>query len=292
MEIRGRELGDYRPTYFVAEIGICHNGSMDLVRTMMRRAKDAGCEAVKFQTRTVDRVYTPEELAAPREGPWGKTNGDLKRRLELSDEDYYQIGQLADELDIAWFSSPWDTASVERLAKFNPPAWKIASPMVGDSRLLNDVVRVSNSHDPILISNGMTTDEEFASAVNRIPFARPVIPMFCRSIYPCPPNKIHLHALPRLFDLSTVIGFSSHDTSNAAVLGAVALGARVIERHVTLSRLFAHDGWSDHSSATEFSTLKQLIAEVRELEAALGSRSKKTLLPEELASAAKLRRWV
>src|SRR5215469_3208 len=162
MRLGSKVVGRGKPCYVLAEIGINHNGNIDIAKKLISVAVGAGCDAVKFQKRTIDVVYSPEELAKPRESPFGETNGDLKRGLEFEFEDYHEIDRYCREVKIDWFASCWDEASVDCIAKFNVPCFKVASPSLTDDNLLRHTRGVGK---PIMLSTGMSTIEQIDHAV-------------------------------------------------------------------------------------------------------------------------------
>src|SRR6201997_3873471 len=162
IRIGDRLVGNGHQCYMIAEIGINHNGDIDLAKRLISVAVAAGCDAVKFQKRTVDVVYTPEELAKPRENPFGPTNGDLKYGLEFEQEEYEEIDAFCKSVKMLWFASPWDEGSVDFLERFNIPVYKIASASLTDDRLLRHVRATGK---PIILSTGMSTLEQVDHAV-------------------------------------------------------------------------------------------------------------------------------
>ena len=163
-------VGDGHPCYVIAEIGINHNGDVKIAKQLIDVAEAAGCNAVKFQKRTIDVVYTPEELAKPRESPFGETNGDLKRGLEFGLEQYREIDRYCREVDIAWFASCWDEASVDFIDQFHPPCYKIASACLTDDALLR---YTRDKGKPIILSTGMSSLDEIDHAVEVLGKKRP-----------------------------------------------------------------------------------------------------------------------
>jgi N-acetylneuraminate synthase len=163
IKIAGRPVGDGHPCFVIAEIGINHNGDMAIAKKLIDVAKAAGCNAVKFQKRTIEVVYTPQELAAPRQSPFGETNGDLKRGLEFGLDQYHELDLYCRQIGLPWFASCWDEASVNFIQKFNPPCYKIASACLTDDKLLRHT-RAQGT--PIILSTGMSTLEEIDHAVS------------------------------------------------------------------------------------------------------------------------------
>ncbi len=287
MRIRDREIGPGHPVYVIAEIGINHNGKPRLAKEMITAAHAAGADAVKFQKRTVDVVYTAEELAKPRKSVFGETNGDLKRGLELDEAAYAEIDKHCRTLGITWFASPWDEASVDFLERFDVPAYKVASACVTDLGLL---ARIKATGKPALISDGMSTRDETRVALNILYGGRgkwsdeEVYTMHCTSVYPCPPELCNLDAAS---EWGWNWGYSGHELGWVPTIGAVAQGARVIERHFTLSRNL----WgSDQSASLEPDEFRRMVQDIRVMELALGDGVKR-VYDEELPAREKLRRF-
>ncbi|GAH05262.1 unnamed protein product, partial [marine sediment metagenome] len=163
VKIGDKLIGDGQPTFMVAEIGINHNGDINIAKKLIDMAVFAGCDAVKFQKRTIELVYTPEELARPRENPFGPTNGDLKRGLEFGEKEYEEIDRYCKGRGIIWFASPWDMKSVDFLEKFDVPCYKIASASLTDDELLEQII---SKGKPVILSTGMSTEEQIRHAVN------------------------------------------------------------------------------------------------------------------------------
>src|SRR5262245_38295661 len=180
VQIGKKMIGDGQPCFIVAEIGINHNGSVEIAKKLIDAAALAGCDAVKFQKRTVDVVYTSEELAKPRENPFGPTNGDLKRGLEFGKKEYQEIDRYCKEKGILWFASCWDEAAVDFIEQFNPPCYKIASASLTDDALLRHHRRYGR---PLIISTGMSTQEQIDHAVEVLGLKSLII-LHCTSTYP------------------------------------------------------------------------------------------------------------
>lgn len=264
MRIGTKEIGRYGSCFVVAEIGINHNGSVAIAKQLIDVAKTAGCDAVKFQKRTIDVVYTPEELARPRENPFGLTNGDLKRGLEFSELQYSEIDEYCAKRNILWFASPWDLASVEFLEKFDPPAYKVASACVTDWPLL---YRLNRIRRPIIMSTGMSTHKQVQDAVERLNECDVVL-LACTATYPASLGDLHLARMMRLsMDFGVPMGWSGHEVSPWPTLCAVAIGASIVERHITLDRTM----WgSDQAASLEPDALIKLVREIRDFDKALG----------------------
>jgi N-acetylneuraminate synthase len=267
--------------YVIAELGINHGGSLETAHRMIDVAKECGVNAVKFQKRTVAHCYTPEELAKPRESMYGTTNGDLKYGLELGRAAYDDIDQHCKQIGLAWSASCWDSESVAFMAEFNPPWLKIPSALITDLTLLQSY---KDTRIPLYLSTGMSTEEEVDTAMQLL--GAQATPLACTSTYPCPASELNLLYIRTLISLYGVAGFSSHCVSPWPVLGAVGLGASVIEAHLTLDRTL----WgSDQSSSLEPKAFKKLVEEIRTLEVALGT-GEKVVYPSEEPIKAKLRR--
>ncbi|MEV4362655.1 N-acetylneuraminate synthase family protein [Nonomuraea sp. NPDC049625] len=275
-------LMDVRHTYFIAEIGINHNGSIDTAQELIRAAAAAGCDAVKFQRRDLTRVYSPEELARPRESVFGATNGDLKRGLEFDTDGYRRLFEASREAGVDCFASVWDEASVEFMAQFKPPYMKVPSPLLGHHGLLR-ACRAAGV--PVLMSTGGADMEDVAAAVRTLGDVAGV--MHCVSAYPCPDHHSNVRQMLTLrSELGVPVGYSSHETGPYAVFAATALGAEFLERHITLDRTM----WgSDQSVSTEPEELAAMVAGVRAIERSLGSSDVRRL-PIEEPALVKLRR--
>jgi N-acetylneuraminate synthase len=283
IKIGDKLVGDGQPCYIIGEIGINHNGSLDMTRNLIAVAKNAGCDAVKFQKRTVDVVYTAEELAKPRENPFGETNGDLKRGLEFGFEHYKQIQDFCEEMEIAWFASCWDEASVDFIDQFPVPCYKIASASLTDDEL----IRYTRSKGkPILLSTGMSTYEEVDHAVD-ILGAEDLVLIHTCSAYPSYYPELNLRVIPELRKRYGVpVGYSGHETGLPSSVAAAVLGACVIERHITLDRSM----WgSDQAASLEPSGLSRLVRDIRLVETSMGDGIKR-VEEREVAVMKKLRR--
>lgn len=271
VQIGGRTLGPGHPVMAVAEIGINHNGDMAITKRLMEVAKAAGCEAVKFQKRTIDVVYTAAELARPRESVFGETNGDLKRGLEFGKAEYAEIDRYAKMLGIRWYASCWDEASVDFIEAFNPPAYKIASASLTDDKLLQHTRATGK---PIVLATGMSTIEQVDHAVKVLGSDQLVI-LHAVSTYPASYTDLNIRVIPTLAERYGVpVGYSGHETGLASTIAAVALGACMVERHITLDRAM----WgSDQAASLEPSGLTKLLRDIRLVESSLGSPEKRRL---------------
>jgi len=278
-----RPVGDGHPCFVLAEIGINHNGDTQIAKKLIDVASFAGCEAVKFQKRTIDVVYTPEELAKPRESPFGETNDDLKRGLEFGQAEYQQIDEYCRHKPISWTASCWDEASVDFIDQFNPPFYKIASASLTDDALLR---HTRAKGKPIVLSTGMSTLDQIDHAVDVLGKDNLVL-LHCCSTYPAQYPELNLRAIPALRQRYDVpIGYSGHETGIASSVAAATLGACVVERHVTLDRSL----WgSDHAASLEPNGIMRVIRDIRLVELALGD-GVKSVVPSEIPIMKKLRR--
>ncbi len=241
VKIDTKMVGEGHSCYVIAEIGINHNGDVNLAKRLVDIASTAGCDAVKFQKRTVEIVYTPEELAKPRESPFGNTNGDLKYGLEFGIEEYLEIDRYCKDKKMPWFASCWDEPSVDFI-RFDPPCYKIASASLTDDDLL---LYTRSQGKPILLSTGMSTLEQIDHAVEVLGKNELVILHAC-STYPAFYEELNLRVIPNLQKRYDVpIGYSGHETGLASSVATAVLGACIVERHITLDRSM----WgSDHAA--------------------------------------------
>jgi N-acetylneuraminate synthase len=275
-----------KPTYLIAEIGINHNGDLLLAQQLMDLAKSAGCDAVKFQKRTIDIVYTKEVLDTPRESPWGTTTREQKEGLEFNQEQYEQIDSYAKLIGIEWFASAWDVPSQFFLKQFNLPHNKIASALITHQELLKEVASEGRH---TFVSTGMSSYAEIDLAVEVFKSANcPITLMHTVSLYPCPEELLNLQAIKTLADRYKVpVGYSGHESTVAPSFVAAMLGATAIERHITLDRAMYG---SDQAASLAPRGLHELVSEIRRLPAMLGSGEKSIVSGEENV-ASKLRYW-
>ena len=284
VRIGDRDVGDGQPCYVIAEIGINHNGDVAQAKRLISVASAAGCNAVKFQKRTIDVVYKPEELAKPRESPFGETNGDLKRGLEFGLDQYREIDRFARDCGMAWFASCWDEASVDFIDQFEPPCYKIASASLTDDNLLRHTRAKGR---PIILSTGMSTLEQIDHAVDVLG-KKDLILMHTCSTYPSQYTELNLRVIPMLRERYGVpVGYSGHETGLPSSVAAAAIGACVIERHITTDRAL----WgSDHAASLEPNGINRLVRDIRLVETSMGDGVKR-LEPSEVPIMQKLRRF-
>jgi N-acetylneuraminate synthase len=283
VKIGNHLVGCGEPCFIVAEIGINHNGDLDISRKLISAAMLAGCCAVKLQKRTVGVVYSPEELAKPRENPFGPTNGDLKRGLEFGAEQYRAIHEYCQLHKILWFASCWDEASVDFIAQFDPPCFKIASASLTDDHLLRHHRQYGK---PLILSTGMSTLEQIDHAVDVLG-TEDLVLLHTTSTYPSKLEELNLRAIPALKERYEVpIGYSGHEVGLQTTYAAVVLGACMVERHITLDRAM----WgSDQAASVEPTGFARLVRDVRVIEAALGDGEKR-VYDSEMPVMKKLRR--
>jgi N-acetylneuraminate synthase len=272
--------------FVIAEIGINHNGSMEITKQLIDMAKDAGCDAVKFQKRTIDIVYTPAVLDTPRESPWGTTTREQKMGLEFGVEEYKEIDKYCKEKKIEWFASAWDVESQKFLRQFNCKYNKIASAMLTHIPLLKEV---ASEKLHTFISTGMATYTDIDAAVAIFKEAGcPFTLMHTVSVYPCPEEDLNLNMIKTLSDkYKCPVGYSGHEASPVPSIAAAAMGITALERHITIDRSMYG---SDQSASLEKRGLVILVSGVRSVEKSLG-KDQKEFGDAEKAVAAKLRYW-
>jgi N-acetylneuraminate synthase len=285
ISIGGIAIGPDEPVYVIAEIGLNHNGDVELAKQLIDVAADSGAQAVKFQKRT-PAISTPEHMKnTPRETPWGTmTYLEYRYRVEFDREQYIEIGDYATLRGLSWFASPWDEVAVDFLEDLQVVAHKVASASVTDIALLEALSRTGK---PIILSTGMSTLEQIDRAVEVLGTDNLVI-LHATSTYPLPPEEANLRMIPTLRDryAGVPIGYSGHERGLQISIGAVALGAVAVERHITLDRTM----WgSDHAASLEPVGFEHLVRDIRVLGEALGDGVKR-IYPGELAPLAKLRR--
>lgn len=275
INIKNKTIGPGQPTFIIAEIGINHNGDLSIAKKLIDMAVFAGCDAVKFQKRTIELVYTPEELLKPRESPFGETNGDLKRGLEFNEEQYREIDRYCQERNIMWFASPWDMDSVDFLDKFDVPCYKIASASLTDDELLR---KIRSKGKPVILSTGMSTIEQIRHAVEVLGQENLII-LHCTSTYPSKPEELNLNVIPWMKKtFNCPIGYSGHETGVVESIMAVVLGANVVERHITLDRAM----WgSDQAASLELNGLNRMIRDIRLVPICLSDGQKRVLESEK-----------
>ena len=273
-------------TYIIAEIGLNHNGDMDIAKKLIDVAASAGCDAVKFQKRTPDLCVPEDQKQIQRETPWGRMSYiDYRHRIEFGKKEYLEINDYCLEKNIEWFVSTWDDNSVDIMEDIGVCAYKVPSACLTDISMLN---KLNDTKKPIIISTGMSTLDQIKTAVEYFDESLLSI-LHCTSAYPCSNDEINLKMINTLNSLypNYVIGYSGHETGLQISLAAVAMGAKIIERHITLDRTM----WgSDQSASIEPRGLDKLVRDIRVIEKAMGD-GKKLIYDSELSSLDKLRRF-
>lgn len=285
VKIGNKLVGDGQPVFIIAEIGINHNGSLEIAKKMIDGAVHAGCDAVKFQKRTPEICVPKDQWNIERETPWGRmTYLEYRYKVEFNKEDYAEIDRYCKAKGILWFASCWDEPSVDFMEQFDPPCYKAASASLTDIELLK---KKKSTGRPLIISTGMSTMEEIEAAVEAIGTDNLLI-AHATSTYPCPPEELNLrmiHTLKAKYPMCP-IGYSGHETGLATTWAAVALGATFIERHITLDRAM----WgTDQAASVELGGLERLVANIRDIEKAMGDGIKR-VYDSEIGPRKKLRR--
>jgi N-acetylneuraminate synthase len=283
--IGGVAIGPDEPVYVIAEIGLNHNGDVEIAKRLIDVAADSGAQAVKFQKRT-PAISTPEHMKnTPRETPWGTmTYLEYRYRVEFDREQYIEIGDYATLRGLSWFASPWDEVAVDFLEDLQVVAHKVASASVTDIAMLEALARTGK---PIILSTGMSTLDQIDRAVEVLGTDNLVI-LHATSTYPLPPEEANIRMITTLRERyeGVPIGYSGHERGLQISIGAVALGAVAVERHITLDRTM----WgSDHAASLEPTGFEHLVRDIRVLSEAMGDGVKR-IFPGELAPLAKLRR--
>jgi len=270
--------------FIIAEIGINHNGDVEIAKQLIDVAKDAGADAVKFQKRTIDLVYKKEMLDSPRQSPWGSTQRAQKEGLEFGIKEYNEIDTYCKEKGIEWFASAWDLESKKFLRQYNCKYNKIASAMIVYEDLLKEV---ASEKKHTFISTGMTEVKQIDRAVEIFKNAGcPFELMHCVSTYPMEDEDANLNRIKTLRDhYKCNVGYSGHEVGLAVSYGAAALGITSLERHITLDRAMYG---SDQAASVEPNGLRQLIGAVRKIEKAMGDGNM-TMNSKEIPIAKKLR---
>ncbi len=285
VKLGNRWVGDGHPTYIVAEIGINHNGDLEIAKAMIDAAVHAGVDAVKFQKRTPEICTPPEQQKQMRETPWGYiTYLEYRYKVEFGLEEYREIDRYCREKGVSWFASVWDEPSVDFMEQFDTIAYKIPSAALTDHNLLRYVRRTGR---PIILSTGMSTMDQIRRAVDVLGTENLIL-THCTSTYPCDPEELNLRMIQTLRDEfpDVPIGYSGHEVGLVTSVVAVALGACLVERHLTLDRAM----WgSDQAASVEPGGFERLVKYIRVTEAALGDGIKR-VYESEKPSLRKLRR--
>jgi len=274
--VGNKKVGEGHPAYIIGEIGINHNGDIDIAKKLITLAAGAGCDAVKFQKRNPEVCVPKAQREIMRETPWGNmTYFDYKKKIEFEDEEFKEIDRFCKELNIPWSASPWDNDSIDFLGNFDMPFVKIPSAKLTDDNYLKHIKKLGM---PIILSSGMSSLDQVDHAVKVLGKEKLIILHAC-SAYPASYTDLNLRLIPYLEDRYNVpIGYSGHETGLPTSVAAVALGACVIERHITLDRAM----WgTDHAASLGPSGINKLVSEIRTVEKAMGTANKRILPSEE-----------
>lgn len=285
VKLGNRLVGKGQPTYVVAEIGINHNGDLDIAKKMIRAASESGVDAVKFQKRTPEICVPIEEQTKMRETPWGyMTYLDYRRHVEFGEKEYQEIDDLCKELKIDWFASVWDEVSIDFLEAFNPIAYKIPSASLTDHEMIKKLISTGR---PMILSTGMSTMDQIREAIALFEGCDNLIITHTTSTYPCDPEELNLLMIPKLIEeYDFPIGYSGHEVGLIPSVISVALGACLVERHFTLDRAM----WgTDQAASVEPVGMERLVKYIRVTEKSLGDGVKR-VYDKELPILAKLRR--
>jgi len=277
-------VGAGHPTYIIAEIGINHNGEINIARRLIDVASMAGCDAVKFQKRNPEKAVPPEHRDLLRETPWGlMTYLEYRQRVEFRYQEYEEIDRYCKEKGIHWFASCWDEDSVDFIEQFAPVCYKVASASLTDLPLLE---KIRSTGRPVILSTGMSTLEEIEAAVKIIGTDRLLI-AHSTSTYPCPPEELNLRMIQTLrARFACPVGYSGHEVGLQTTYAAVTLGADFVERHITLDRAM----WgSDQAASVEPGGVIRLVRDIRVIERALGDGEKR-VYESEMKARDRLRR--
>lgn len=285
IKVADKLIGEGHPVFIIAEIGINHNGDLEIAKKMIEGAKKAGCDAVKFQKRTPELCVPKDQWNLERDTPWGRiTYIEYRHKVEFGEKEYAEIDRYCKELGIMWFASCWDEPSVDFIEQFNPPIYKTPSASLTDFELLK---KHKELNKPVMMSTGMSTMEQIEAAVNF--FGRDnLLLAHATSAYPCKNEELNLRMIETLRKKypDIPIGYSGHEVGLAPTWAAVALGACFVERHITLDRAM----WgTDQAASVEMGGLQRLVSNIRDIELALGDGIKK-VYDSEKGQIQKLRR--
>lgn len=280
VSIGSRLVGDGHRVVIVAEIGLNHNGSVEIARQLIDAAKAAGCDVVKFQKRTPELCVPPDQRDVPRATPWGLISYlDYRRRLEFGEAEYSIIDRYCRDAGMLWFASFWDEPSLQFLERFNPPVHKIPSALLTHDDLLR---RARATGRPVILSTGMSTWSEIRRAI-KILGEENLVVNHATSSYPCRPAELNLRMLTTLREaFGCPIGYSGHEVGLQTTLAAVCLGASAVERHITLDRAM----WGrDQAASVEPGGFARMVRDIRVIEQALGDGVKQVYESEQPALA-------
>ncbi|MDR3611227.1 MAG: N-acetylneuraminate synthase family protein [Ignavibacteriaceae bacterium] len=285
VKVGNLSIGDGEPVFIIAEIGINHNGSVEIAKKMIEGAAFAGCNAVKFQKRTPELCVPRNQWDIEKDTPWGRmTYIRYRHKMEFDSDQYTELVDFCNSKKIIWFASCWDENAVDFIERFDPVVYKIASPSLTDHDLL---LKHKQLNKPVILSTGMSTSEEIENAINHLDRGKLLIAQ-STSTYPCKNEELNLRVIQTLRDKYTEvpIGYSGHETGLSPSWAAVALGANFIERHITLDRAM----WgTDHAASVEIVGFMKLVSNIRDIEKALGDGVKR-VYSSEFSQLNKLRR--
>lgn len=284
LKLGKRMVGDGHPVYIVGEIGINHNGSLDVAKQLIDLAKWAGADAIKFQKRTPELAVPPDQRDKMRETPWGYISYmDYRNKVEFGEKEYAEIDEHCKAKGIDWFVSVWDEPAVDFMEKFDTPCYKIPSASLTDHALLDHVRKTGR---PVVLSTGMSTMEQIDEAIKHVDMSNTML-THTTSTYPCEPDELNLRMIETLRGkFPCPVGYSGHEVGLVLSAVAVALGSCFIERHITLDRAM----WgSDQAASVEPGGLQKLVKYIRVTEQALGDGIKR-VYDSEKPSLEKLRR--
>ncbi len=276
VKIGDRWIGEDQPTFVLAEIGINHNGDLQITKKLIDAAAHAGCDAVKFQKRTPELCVPDKQKNVMRETPWGYISYmEYREKVEFGENEYREIDGYCKQKGLLWLASCWDIQSVDFIEKFNPPCYKIQSAAVTDLELLK---HIKNTGKPVILSTGMSTMDQIREAIQLFDKEKLIV-CHSTSTYPCPPEELNLRMILTLMhEFSCPVGYSGHEVGLVPTAAAVALGACLVERHITLDRSM----WgSDQSASVEPGGLERLVKYIRLVERSLGDGIKKVYNSEK-----------
>ncbi len=285
VQIGDRFIGDGEPVYVIAEIGINHNGSLNMAKKLIDGAVFAGCDAVKFQKRTPELCTPIDQWNIERDTPWGRmTYIDYRRRIEFGLNEYVEIDRYCKQKEIHWFASVWDECAVEFMEQFNPVAYKMASATITDTELIS---KIRGTGKPVILSTGMSSMYQIDQAISLLNIDQLLLAQSTSS-YPCKVNELNLMVIRSFAEKyqKIPIGYSGHETGLAPTYAAVALGASFIERHITLDRAL----WgTDQAASVEITGMFRLVKDLRDIEKAMGD-GHKIVYESEKSAQKKLRK--
>ena len=280
-----RSVGYGEPVYIISEVGINHNGSVEIAKKLISEAAAAGCDAVKFQKRTPELCVPKDQWYLERDTPWGRmTYIDYRHKIEFGKAEYEEIDFHCKLRGIDWFASCWDEEAVDFMEMFDTPVYKMASASLTDFALIS---KVKATGKPYILSTGMSTMDEIIAATDKFGLDNVLI-AHSTSSYPCPPKELNLKMITTLEETypETPIGYSGHETGLSPTVCAVALGATFVERHFTLDRAM----WgSDHAASVEPQGMQRMVRDIRDFEIAIGDGIKK-VYESEMGALKRLRR--